>query len=499
MKAFKYLFVFLLCSTYFGAAAQQENVLLSREFWQAEPTLETVKQKIKEGNSPSELTAFGFDAVTSAIFAEADLAIIKYLLSFKDNHVNKLTHDGRTYIFWATYKGNLELASYLLEQGAKTDVVDDKGYTILTFTAVAGQKDPKLYDFIIKNGANVLTEKSKDGANVLLLLIPQLSDFKMIAYFESKGLDLHSKDHYGNGAFNYTASTGNVEMLQKLVAKGLDYKTPNKKGGNAFMFASRGTRGNTNGIAVYNYLESLGINPNVTTTEGENPLHNIAYRVKDPAIFNYFINKGVTVTQKDNNGNTPFMNAAAYNSLEIVSLLNQYIDDINELNTKKQSALTKAISHNTPEVVSFLLDNKANALIVDRQGNNLAYYLIDSYSPNEQDSFKEKIKLLETNHLDFTAKQHKENTLYHIAIEKQDLALLKYLETFNININAINNEGLSVLHIAAMKAQDATILKYLIAHGANKNVLTQFDESVYDLAQENELLQANHININFLK
>lgn len=499
MKQFKLIFIFLLCNLAIKATAQKNNVFLDKAFWKGQPSLSVVKQKIKEGHNPTQLTAFGFDAITGALFAKADNIIIKYLLSINGNGVNKLTHDGRTYLFWAAYKGNLEIMQHLVDNGAKTtNIVDDKGYTPLTFTAVVGQKNPALYDFFIKHGANVLTEKSKEGANVLLLLIPYLDNFEMVTYFESKGVHLNSTDAYGNGAFNYTARTGNIDMLNQLVEKGLDYKTPNTKGGNAFIFASQGTRRKKNGLKEYAYLESLGINPNVTTIEGVNPLHSIAYSIEDKAVFDYFIAKGVSVNQQNQDGNTPFMNASAYNTLDVVKHLLPQVKEINLKNKKGQTALSKAVESNSKEVVSFLLDHKADANILDKEGNSLAYYLVNSYRSDEKNAFFDKVKLLNAYHVDLSAKQAKKNTLYHIAIKALDKELISFLSDKQIDINAVNAEGLTVLHMAAMKAKDDEILKHLIALGADKQIKTEFEESVYDLAKENELLKANGINLEFL-
>jgi len=124
---------------------------------------------------------------------------------------------------------------------------------------------------------------------------------------------------------------------------------------------------------------------------------------------------------------------------------------------------------------------------------------VNAYSRRNKDGFYKKAELLKAHNVSFSAKQSENNTLYQIAIEKLNLNLLKFLEPFKIDINAINSNGLSVLHIAAMKSKDDTILKYLIDQGADKKALTEFDESVFDLAQENELLKANAIDINFLK
>jgi len=489
----------MLCVFAFKADAQHKNVFLDKAFWKTEPNIELIKEKVKEGHSPTELNPFGFDAVTGALFSKADNAIVKYLLGIEGNGVNKLTHDGRTYLFWAAYKGNLEIMRYLVDHGAKMDVVDDKGYTPLTFTAVVGQKDPALYDFLIEQGADIQTEKSKDGANVLLLLIPHLDDFKMVNYFESKGIDLHSKDQFGNGAFNYTARTGNIPLLKKLIDKGVDYKTVNTKGGNAFIFASQGTRRTTNGLDVYMFLEGLGIQPNVKTKNGLNPLHNIAYSTEDKNVFDFFIKKGVSVNQKDDKGNTPFMNASRYNTLDIIKYISSKVDHINGENRKGQTALTQAVMSNNLEVIKFLVNQKSNVNVVDETGNSLAYYLVNSFDTEDKEVFFKKADYLKQQGVDFSTNQAKGNTLYHIAIEKLDKDLIKYLSNSKVDINATNADGLTVMHMAAMKSKDALILKYLITLGGSKDVKTDFDESVYDLAKENELLKANGVDLQFLK
>ena len=58
---------------------------------------------------------------------------------------------------------------------------------------------------------------------------------------------------------------------------------------------------------------------------------------------------------------------------------------------------------------------------------------------------------------------------------------------------------MTALHLAAMQSKDQNILKHLISKGADKSITTAFEETVFDLATENELLQKNNIDISFLK
>ena len=281
MRLFIFLGLFLCCNF---LQAQDKNIFYDRSFWKTSPDIKTVEQKITEGNDPVALNPFAFDAVVYATLENAPLATIKYLLSMKGNEVNKITHDGRNYLMWAAYKGNMELMQYLIDQGSQTDIIDDHGYNLMTFAAIAGQQNPAVYDMILKNGGKI-NDTNRAGANSLLLLSMHLEDETMLDYFKEKGLDLHSKDDKGNGLFNYAAKMGNIKMMDKYIEMGLDYKNLNKNGGNAMMFASQGYRRYTNPLSVYEYLESKGVEPNVVNEDGKTPLHAIAYRTKDFTVF----------------------------------------------------------------------------------------------------------------------------------------------------------------------------------------------------------------------
>ncbi|WP_431106861.1 ankyrin repeat domain-containing protein [Winogradskyella poriferorum] len=492
MKIVKQLIV--TCTLLFGSLLfAQNNVFLNRDFWGTKPNVKTIEAKIKAGNNPSEANRNNFDGVVYAILQDAPTKSIIYLMSQKGNDVNKLTHDGRTYIFWAAYKGNTEIIKHLLDNGARTDLTDDKGNTIITFAAGSGQQNTAVYDLIITADKNQVSKTNPDGANALLLVAPYDSDLEVVTYFESKGLSIKSTDADGNGIFNYVARTGNTDLMNKLIKKGL------KGTDQAFIFAAYGTRGKANTIATYEYLVAAGLNPNVADKEGLTPLHVLAARSKDIKVITYLIKKGLDVNAKDSEGNTPFTNAASRNNLSIVELLFQDVTDVNQGNNKGATALALAVKYNNADVVGFLANNKANFKFKDKEGNNLTYYLFEGYSPRNEEQFFKKLEVLKENGVDITTTQENGNTLYHLATEKQSLKLLELAAKQDININAKNNDGNTALHIAAMKAKDDKILKFLIAQGADVKATTEFDESVYDLASENELLKKNNIVLDFLK
>jgi len=473
----------------------QQNVFLERSFWKKNPDITTIKAEIQKGGNPSQLNSNAFDPIVFAITEQVSNDAIKFLLAQPGNDVNKLTHDGRTYLFWAAYKGNIELMEYLLSKGAKTDLQDDKGYTVLNFAAATGQANTKVYDLCLKNGANLKKDLDHEGANALLLIAAYDKDFSLINYFVNKGLDLKSTDANGNTAFNYAARTGNIETLKALLKKGVKFND------NAMIFASQGTRSTANTLDVYQYLEELKIKPTATGKNGETVLHAIVRKDKQGDIIKYFLSKGVDVNQPDKEGTTAFMNAAASNSdLEVLNILLPSVKNINQANKKGATALLLAVRYNTPEVVRLLLSKEADVKAVDANGDNAVAYLMQSYTTQKEEQFRAKLKTLEQTGLNIAAPQKNGNTLLHMAVAKNDMSLIKLIEGYKSDVNAKNKEGMTALHKAALVAQDDTILKHLINNlDAKKSIQTEFKETAYDLASENETLTKNKVAIDFLK
>ena len=487
----KIMFITILLTAYFSNG---QNTLLNADFWKKNPDLATVKTEIASGNNPSEANKGNFDPVTLAINNNVSLEVITFLIMQEGNSVKKTTHDGRIYLHWAASKGNADLVKFLLEKGSDINHSDDKGAIPIAFAASNGMANPKIYEYFFKSGNNP-KQKYKNGANLLLLSIANDQDLKLADYLITKGLSFNDTDNLGNTVFNYAARNGDVKLLQKLYKKGVKFD------GRALLIASQGSRNSTTSLEGYKYLvEQLKIDPNSVGDDGENVLHNLVKKQKQEEIIAYFFFFFVDVNHQDKQKNTVLMNATRGN-IETIKTFISKVQDVNTTNAKGYSALTLAVDNGSSKMVEFLLSNGAKANIIDAKGNNLAYYLIQSYKAgsNNFDDFTEKQNLLKNAGLDITVPQKDGNTLYHLAVAKNDLNILKKLESFDIDINSKNEEGMTALHKAALLAKDDSILKYLISRKANKEIKTEFDETTYDLAKENESLIENNVSVEFLK
>ncbi|MXV14509.1 ankyrin repeat domain-containing protein [Hufsiella ginkgonis] len=515
-------------------AGAQQNRLLESAFWQSSPDVAAVKAEIDKGSSPSQPNGSSFDPVTLAINASAPNASIIYLLGQPGNPVDKLTHDGRNYLHWATSRGNVEIVEYLLNKGAKIDAQDSRGTTPLFFGA-GSQQNTKVYEAYIAHGVDLKKQLNSTGANLLLASIAADKDFALTNYFISKGMSLNSVDAEGNNAFGYAARSGNIELLKKLLEKGV------KPNPNAILMAAQGGRLTANAIELFQYLESLGIKANVVSKTGENALHGLVRRPGQAELIKYFLSKGADVNKADEDGNTVFMNAAASNrDTATLALLLPAVKNINQANQLGLTALTMAVRGNSSEVVNFLVNKGAKVNVLDKKGNNLAYYVLEapmsvmggggprgggagaqggpgaggregqgggpgagqgggSAVAASGIEFDNKLNILKQQGLNVTAPQADGNTLIHLAAAKNSLPLLKRLESLGIDVNAKNREGLTALHKAALVSKDDVILKYLLSIGAKKDAVTNFKETAFDLASENEVLTKNNVSVNFLK
>lgn len=501
---------FALSSTLF-ANAQQKNTLLEQSFWKTTPDVTAVQAEIAKGNNPSESNDRAFDPLVLAINNDAPNATIKFLLDQPGNNVSKITHDNRIYLHWAATKGNVEIIEYLIAKGSNINMEDSHSTFPITAAASSGQKNTAIYDAFFKVGIDP-KKKYQDGANLLLLAVAYDKDLTLTNYFVSKGMSLKDVDNDGNTVFNYAARTGNITLLKTLLEKGVKYTD------NALLFAAQGSRRESNTLETYKYLvEDLKIKPTATNKDGQNVFHSLVTKPKQTEIISYFLSKGTDVNKADNDGNTPLMIAASgrENNGSLEQLL-PIIKNINGQNKKGESALTKAIQSGTAEAVTLLLEKGADVKVLDKDGNNLGFYLVDSYRPQmqgmggmgrgpeggntqRQDPFATKAKLLQDKGLNLATPQKSGSTLYHFAVAKNDLALLKKISNLNIDINAKNKDGLTALHKAAMISKDDAIMKYLLSIGANKEIKTDFDETPFALAKENESLSKNKVSIDFLK
>ena len=494
----KSLITLLSLISFLCADAQNTNKFLDRNFWKSEPSVLDIKNNIKEGNNPTEKGPSSFDGVAYAIIDNAPLESIKYMLSLEGNPVTKSTHGGVKYLQWAAYKGNLEVMKHLLKLGANPNASTSRGTNMLLMAAIGGVQKPAVYDLILKEGIS-LDYTNMLGSNALLLLSgATIKDTSIFQYFIDKKMSLDIADKDGNNLFFYAAKGGNIKTMKFWRQKAVAYNAINHKGENAVLFASQGMKRQALRLDVFKYLsEELDIEVDQVSWEGKTPLH-LSARRGNPELFNFFISKGVSANQIDTNGNTALINAAAGSKENLEKILANS-NNIMHQDRLGKSAITTAIERGKKENFDFLLSKGADLHIKDFLKNDLMYYVFKSHNSKRKEVTQHFINELSAAGLNGKKIDENKNTLAHMAIEKHSVFLLEKAIEMGTNINLKNNINISPLHLAAMKARNKDLIDVLLNNGAEKNTLTEFNESPYDLALQNELLNKGNIDFAFLK
>ena len=492
----------LVLSTYIAhfasAQPQSDNIFLDRKFWTKDITIEQINEKIKEGHDLSASNRGNFDGFYFAFNAGASNDVLKYIVEHPGNGVHKPSHDGRTNLFWVAAGNNTEMVEYFLKNGAKTDIIDEKGSTVLLFTASNGGNKQEIYDLLIKYGSQIKAEKLRSGANVILAYAQHAKDLSLLDYFDKKGASFKSKDDEGNGIIEYAIQGGNTAIVKELIAK----RKVKPANNNAVLFAANGQRGKQSKLEVYTFIENeLKLPLNTLNSNGQNALHILAGKVVDADVLS-FLTKKIDVYQKDNKLNTPLFYAARnlkdVKALETV--LSWYNNELTHSNGIGASPLLYAIEGNTAEVIEFLLDNKGDLTVVDQKGNNYVNYLIEGMGRQVSPDFKKKVDVLVKNGMTFDSKQANGNTIYHLLAQRGDVKLMEYfLPIAKGDMNAKNDMGLTPLHIIALNAKKVSDIESWLKLGFNKDIASDMDETVYQLAIENELINKDIQKLDFLK
>lgn len=496
------------------ASAQQGNTLMSSDFWKTKPDLAAVQAEIAKGNSPSKPNPASFDPVTTAIMNKASNDVLKFMIEQEGNGVTKKTHHSRSYLHWAASSGNLELVEYLIAKGSDVHYNDSHGEAVAV-SAASGGKNPAVLDALFKAGVSP-THKYENGATLLMLAVAGDNDLTLTDYFIKKGLSINDKDDAGATVVDYAAKRGNRELMEKVMKRGV------KPTGNALFFASQGSRNANNGIETFKYLvETLKLDPKTINKDGATVLHQLIRR-PNPEVIAYFVDKGVDLNKADDEGNTLLMIASTGRDLELVEkTLLPKVKNINAVNEIGESALTKAIASGSADIAALLIKNGANVNVLNKDQNNLAFYWFESYREGgpggapagaqrggmsadnarerAQQEFDRKLEILKSAGLNVAAPQKNGNTLFHLAVAKENVKLIETAAKLGVNINAQDKEGASPLHKAALVSKNDKILKTLISLGSKKELKTEFGETAYELAKDNTFLADKNVALDFLK
>ena len=356
----------------------------------------------------------------------------------------------------------LELAQYLLDNGADTEIENTYGNKALHVAAIEGRidilklllnKDPSeintkgendntplnlaalngqvdIVSFLLKYNASI-SELNEESETVLHIAANEenSSILKLLLERCSKE-DLLSIDSEGYTALHNAIESGYIENVTLILEKAAKLKILGQ-------LLSVTTNDKKDVLSLINGLENKA--------HGNDLYH---------AIFNHNV-----ITEE--NKNDIFLDAVRKNCLDLIKILvNEFACDVNAKSTDGTPALGLAASQGHLDVVQYLIENGANTKAIDNEGLTALHIAADcgqthivSYLLDQEP------ELIDT----ITSRNHTQaQTALHIAARTDNYELAELLVARGAATNVRNNAGQNALHVAASAGSNPALLALLL-------------------------------------
>ncbi len=428
------------------------------------------------------LQALGPAAPVADAAEKTDRARVRALLAQRAD-VNAAQVDGTTALHWAVYHDDREMAGQLLRAGASVKAATRYGVTPLSLACTNGNE--VLVDLLLNAGAD--PNLPLPGGETPLMTAARTGSLPSVKALLSRGASVNAKDESrGQTALMWAAAEGHAAVVQELLAAGADVRARVPSGFTPLLFAVRegrldvvrvlltagsdvnetitpegGRRRGYGGpaprpgasallLAVMNAhfelagaLLDAGANPNADLT-GYTPLHAITV-VRRPGV-------GDNDPAPDGSG--------VMSSLELVKKLVARGANINAKVTRRVN-LNNTRANELGATPFLLAALTADADLL----TTLAALGADPSLPNVENSTA----------LMMAAGLATRSPGEDAGTENEVLEALQVLLTLGADVNAVDNNGETVMHAAAYKNLPK-VVKFLAAKGARIEIWNRPDK-----------------------
>lgn len=353
------------------------------------------------------------------------LISMQYLVEKAGANINKVDENGQTPAFTAALTGNLNQLQYLVEKGARTDIKDNSGNTMLHVCS----RNLDIVRYLVeiaKLDVNALNESKRTPY--------QQAMSKASSYYGGTDVVYYLRE-IGKG--DTRGNNGKTELHNAVYTRQLD--------------------------KVISLIKEKRMNVNKPDIAGIRAIHEaVRYGCKE--ILEYFINDGgADIRLTDNTDATLYHYAAYYGQVGITKYLLETLKPtqlaINTHDFLGKTPLHYAAQRGNGDIVDLLVKQDPNKIDEKDKEGHTALYLAVSHGQLEvvkclikAGADKLVSKLVSGNR----------DILLHIACSKGHLFVLKYLiEIEKMDITLLDNSGSSLLDQTAKHGQ-LPILKYLI-------------------------------------
>lgn len=392
------------------------------------------------------LISKGADVTLDTAIYLGDLAKVKSFIE-SDPDVNE------TQLNWLLIKslnsrggvkqGYKEVAQYLLQKGASPNARDRNNATILHAWAWGGDftATKAVIEFMIGKGADI---KARQGGWTPLHTALDRHRGRVAKVLIDHGADVTAKDGRGRTVLHYAASGGMKDVVELLVAKGVDIPD----------FHRAAWAGD---LARVKELVEQGTDIDTKDEGGWTALHWAA-SIGHRGLAEYLIANGADVNAKAKDSSTPLHRAAQTGNIDTAALLVDKGANIN-VGEGYETPLEIAAGH-SKEMVEWLIAKGAN-VNADAGG----WPALVSALGCER---FEIVELLLAKGADVNIKYSKSRTpLHYTAMHYNNPKIVELLISKGADINAKDNNGITAMDFAK-KSGHTEVVEMLKKHGAKE-------------------------------
>jgi len=403
--------------------------------------------------------------------------------------VNRRNVDGSTPLQWAVYNGDVAEVRRLLRAGADVSIANNYGATPMSLAAEVANTD--ILKLLLEVGANV--ESPNADGQTALLAVSRTGNVDAARLLLDHGAAVDAKEKFGGQTpLMWASARRHPAMMQLLISKGADVnassidrdyqrhvtaegrpKSLDSGGLTPLLYAARENCGACVDVLLRNKADI-----NLPDPDGVSPLL-LAIMNSNWDLAKQLVAAGADVNQWDIYGESPLLTAVDLRNrvdggrasidplntargLAIVTLLLEHGADPNmELQfkpanvrgavfTRGATALIRAAFNGDAELVKILLAHGADATISTADRQTPIHAVIAGRAPEPQ--AVEMIKLLQKAGTDVNVvalvnhpEEVRGGSALHYAVRKRQKDVIKLLASFGIDMNAVDQDGLSAL------------------------------------------------------
>ncbi len=315
-----------------------------------------------------------------------DVETFKLLLKQEGGDIHEISSCYNfTPLHWCAYRGHLELAEFLLDEGADVLRADQWGVTCVGKAVYAGQReilslflergadinarsgedqhsylleaswsgDTAMADFLVEHGLSV---NAPNGAGETPLMAAAWENTALVKFYLDRGADVNAADTNGWTALHAASAHAELELVQALLDAGANVNAAHNDGVTPLIRASG------NGpLETVNALLATGADVGATREDGRDALY---LAIEDGKLDNAraLLEAGAKPTSTDNrNGNTPVHAAALGGNVEVVRWLLEQDVDLDAVDSAGQTPLHLAARYGHREIAQALQTAGARA------------------------------------------------------------------------------------------------------------------------------------------